>query len=167
MSAPGLSPTLAERRAPPRVAVALTRGRSQREAHRAIRRAVFVGEQGLFAGDDADARDADAATLLGLGRLDGGPAGAVRLYPLDGEGLWCGDRLAVLPAARHTMLGAALVRFAVRTAGERGGHRMVAMIQVPNVQFFAALGWSPDGPVRRFHGIPHQPMAIALSAPGR
>jgi hypothetical protein len=55
------------------------------------------------------------------------------------------------------------VRFAVRTAGERGGERMVAMIQLANVRFFLALGWSLDGDAVAFHGRPHQPMAIALS----
>jgi hypothetical protein len=58
------------------------------------------------------------------------------------------------------------VRFAVRTAGERGGERMVAMIQLPNVRFFLGLGWSLDGDVVEFHGRAHQPMAIALSAGG-
>jgi hypothetical protein len=68
-----------------------------------------------------------------------------------------------LPEARHGALGARLVRFAVATAGARGGERMVAMIQVPNVAFFEALGWRRDGAARAFHGRPHQPMAIALT----
>jgi GNAT superfamily N-acetyltransferase len=96
----------------------------------------------------------------------GVPGGTVRLYPLaeGGAGLWQGDRLAVLPAFRHGSLGGSLVRFAVRTAGERGGARMVAMIQLANVRFFLALGWALDGDVADFHGRTHQPMAIALSA---
>ena len=65
----------------------------------------------------------------------------MRFYPLDGDGLWKGDRLAVLPAERASQLGAMLVRFAVRTAGELGGRLMVAQIQVPNVRFFERLGW--------------------------
>jgi hypothetical protein len=71
----------------------------------------------------------------------------------------------VLPLSRHSLLGGSLVRFAVRTAGERGGERMVAMIQLSNVRFFLALGWSLDGEVVAFHGRDHQPMAIALSPP--
>ena len=88
--------------------------------------------------------------------------GAVRLYPLDDDGLWQGDRLAVLPEARVRHLGALLVRFAVVTAGERGGHTMVARIQLPNVRFFEQLGWSADGPAGPYHGVMHQPMAIPL-----
>jgi putative N-acetyltransferase (TIGR04045 family) len=133
--------------------------------HYAIRRAVFCREQGMFgSGDDRDARDLDVATLHAVGAEGGRIGGTVRLYPLDEGGLWQGDRLAVLPAFRHGSLGGSLVRFAVRTAGERGGDRMVAMIQLPNVRFFLGLGWSRDGAVVDFHGRPHQPMAITLSA---
>ena len=134
--------------------------------HFAIRRAVFCLEQGMFGGtDDRDARDDAAATLHVVGAGRGVVGGTVRLYPLsEGGALWQGDRLAVLPAFRHGSLGASLVRFAVRTAGARGGERMVAMIQLPNVRFFLGLGWSLDGDVVDFHGRAHQPMAIALSA---
>ena len=150
--------------APPRpdVLVRLCRSERQRAAHFAVRRAVFVDEQAMFAGDDRDERDGVAATLLAIGITGGRVTGAVRLYPLRG-GDWKGDRLAVLPQARHGALGARLVRFAVSSAGARGGARMVAMIQLPNVAFFEALGWQRDGATVAFHGRPHQPMAIALS----
>ena len=158
------SPSL---RAPSAPACRLAATPAERARHFAVRRAVFVLEQGLFDRDDRDRRDAELATLLAVGLVGEQVGGAVRLYPLDGEGLWKGDRLAVLPGFRHGALGAELVRFAVATAGARGGARMVAMIQVPNVRFFAALGWRPDGEVVPFHGVAHQPMDIALSAPGR
>ena len=140
----------------------------ERRAHFAVRRAVFCAEQGMFGGgDDRDPRDGSPATLHAVGVDDGVVGGTVRLYPLSGDGrLWQGDRLAVLPALRHGSLGGSLVRFAVRTAGERGGERMVAMIQLPNVRFFLGLGWSLNGDVVEFHGRAHQPMAIALSAGG-
>jgi putative N-acetyltransferase (TIGR04045 family) len=136
-------------------------GAAELEAHFAVRRAVFVEAQALFAGDDRDERDASPETVHAVGLVDGAVAGAVRLYPL-GEGLWKGDRLAVLPGARVQRLGGELVRFAVRTAGERGGHTMVAQIQLPNVGFFEHLGWRADGPPGEYHGVMHQPMAIAL-----
>ena len=85
-------------------------------------------------------RREDTVHVVGL--VDGAVVGAVRLYPLDRHGLWKGDRLAVLPEARVRHLGAELVRFAVATAGELGGQRMVAQVQVPNVRFFEHLGWS-------------------------
>jgi putative N-acetyltransferase (TIGR04045 family) len=145
------------------VACRLAADADELAGHHAIRRAVFVDEQGLFAGDDRDEHDDRAATLHAVGFVDGRLCGAVRLHPLGGP-VWRGDRLAVLRRDRHTSLGAALVRFAVRTAGEAGGARMVAMVQVPNVRFFEFLGWARDGPVVPYHGVAHQPMAIGLSA---
>jgi putative N-acetyltransferase (TIGR04045 family) len=133
-----------------------------RALHFAIRHAVFVEEQGIFAEDDRDDHDDDPATLHAVGAAGEQIAGAVRLYPLNGDGLWQGDRLAVLPHARHGLLGAELVRFAVATAGRLGGSRMVAMIQLSNVRFFELLGWSADGPVTPYHGVGHQPMTISL-----
>jgi putative N-acetyltransferase (TIGR04045 family) len=153
------SPVVAPRRTA--VPVRLCRSPRQLAAHHAVRRAVFVDEQEMFAGDDRDERDAMASTLHAIGIADGRIAGAVRLYPLRG-GDWKGDRLAVLPQARHGSLGAQLVRFAVATAGVGGGARMVAMIQLANVAFFESLGWRRDGEVVAFHGRPHQPMAITL-----
>ena len=93
--------------------------------------------------------------------VDGAVVGTVRLYPL-GSGLWKGDRLAVLPSARVHRLGAALVNFAVATAGSLGGSRMVAQVQVANVRFFERLGWVRDGEPAVYHGALHQPMAIPL-----
>jgi putative N-acetyltransferase (TIGR04045 family) len=131
--------------------------------HYALRRQVFVVEQGLFESDDRDARDDDERTLHVVGFVDGEAAGAVRLYPLDPPGeLWKGDRLAVLPVHRANHLGARLVRFAVATAGARGGRRMVAHIQLPNVRFFEHLGWSCEGAPEPFQGVEHQLMAIGL-----
>ena len=134
-------------------------------AHFAIRRQVFVEAQRLFALDDRDGRDEHPATLHAVGLAGAHVVGAVRLYPLDGDGLWKGDRLAVVPSERALRVGAMLVRFAVRTAGERGGRRMVAQVQVPNVRFFERLGWHCDGPAAPMLGVEHQPMAIALSPP--
>jgi putative N-acetyltransferase (TIGR04045 family) len=142
---------------------ALARGPAHRAAHFAIRRSVFVEAQALFDLDDRDERDDDPATLHVVGLAGEEVVGAVRLYPLDRDGLWKGDRLAVLPAERALRLGAMLVRFAVRTAGELGGRRMVAQIQVPNVRFFERLGWRRDGDPAPMLGVEHQPMAIDLS----
>jgi putative N-acetyltransferase (TIGR04045 family) len=163
----GWASTTSVEAAAPALEIRVAAGDEERTRHFAIRRAVFCAEQGLFGGaDDRDAVDDDPATLHVVGVENGRIGGTVRLYPLAGPGpsLWQGDRLAVLPEARHTRLGAALVRFAVRTGGDRGGERMVAMIQLPNVRFFEALGWRGDGAVTEFHGIDHQPMTIALGA---
>jgi GNAT superfamily N-acetyltransferase len=120
-------------------------GPDQVAIHHEIRRRVFVEEQAFFEGSDRDDH------------------GAVRLYPLDNEGEWKGDRLAVLPEFRKHGLGAPLVRFAVRTAGELGGRRMIAHIQPPNVRFFERLGWERVGEPMDYVGHLHQQMAIDLT----
>jgi putative N-acetyltransferase (TIGR04045 family) len=135
-------------------------------AHRAIRHQVFVVEQEMFLGSDADVHDHDGSAICLLGYCDGSPAGAVRLYELDHEArLWQGDRLAVLPSFRSSGLGAPLVRCAVATAGSLGGRRMVAHIQLPNVRFFTRLGWAPVGETESYAGHPHQLMHIELPEP--
>jgi putative N-acetyltransferase (TIGR04045 family) len=131
--------------------------------HFALRHRVFVVEQGIFEADDRDLQDDEERTLHAVGLVEGEVGGAVRLYPLDPPGvLWKGDRLAVLPEHRACHLGASLVRFAVAIAGERGGRRMVAHIQLPNVQFFEHLGWHGEGSPAPFHGVWHRLMAIEL-----
>jgi putative N-acetyltransferase (TIGR04045 family) len=145
------------------VSCALARDPGELAQHYSIRRRVFVETQGLFTDDDRDEHDDDPATLHVIGLVGDHVAGAVRLYPLGATGLWKGDRLAVLPADRVHRLGVLLVRFAVATAGELGGERMVAQMQLPNVRFFERLGWRRDGDAVIAFGVPHQPMAIPLS----
>jgi hypothetical protein len=55
------------------------------------------------------------------------------------------------------------VRFAVATAGERGGSRRIALIQARNVAFFRHLGWSVLGDETDYRGATHQEMTIALA----
>ena len=141
-------------------------------AHFRIRHQVFVLEQGLFrnAGDgwDRDVHDDDPATVHVVGLFDGVTCGTVRLYPVaQVPGRWKGDRLAVLDGHRHHGLGAPLVRFAVATAGARGGREMEAYIQPANVTFFEWLGWRRAGELADYAGIPHQRMLIPLALAAR
>jgi hypothetical protein len=57
------------------------------------------------------------------------------------------------------------VRLAVALAGERGGRRMQARVQLPNVRFFVRLGWAPTAPPADHLGRPHQWMTIPLERP--
>ncbi len=134
--------------------------------HHRIRHDVFVAEQGVFARSDLDAHDASPDTIKVLAWAGGVPAGAVRLYPL-GDGMWQGDRLAVLPPYRARAVGRPLVRFAVERAARLGGREMLGHVQVANVRFFERLGWECRGEVETYVGLPHQLMAIDLSAPVR
>jgi putative N-acetyltransferase (TIGR04045 family) len=133
------------------------------DLHYEIRRRVFVTEQRVFPNTDRDEHDDDVRTVHVLGRVDGHPAGAVRLFPVAASAdIWQGDRLCVLPEFRTCGIGGPLVRYAVAAAGAAGGTAMVAHIQLPNVTFFKHLGWTPDGEVEIYVGLPHQPMHIAL-----
>lgn len=135
-------------------------------AHYAIRRAVFVIEQQIFSESDQDEHDGAPDTLRVIGFVNGVPAGTVRLFPLDPSDLtrdWQGDRLAVLPEFRVSGLGAPLVRFAVATAGARGGRTMIAHIQPANRAFFRRLGWVQRGEPELYVGRPHLLMDIALA----
>lgn len=129
--------------------------------HHRIRQEVFVSEQAIFQGDDLDEHDHERATIKVLAYCDDTPAGTVRLFPTsDDQTQWQGDRLAVLAPFRRHRVGGPLVDFAVRTAAERGGQRMTAHIQVPNIGFFETLGWLRCGPIEIYAGLPHQPMAV-------
>lgn len=134
-------------------------------AHFAIRHEVFVLEQRVFAHSERDTHDLDPSVVHLLARYGEVAAGAVRLFPLGGSGLWQGDRLCVRPLYRIHGIGAPLVRCAVAIAGARGGREMVAHIQLPNVSFFTHLGWQRDGDVELYAGLEHQPMRIDLPDP--
>ena len=151
-----------ERRSEPAVTCLAATSDEELATHHMIRTAVFVHEQGFFRVSDRDEHDEDPSTAKVLA-MDGPVAGgAVRLYPLGEPGLWKGDRLAVLPPFRPRGLGAHLVRFAVRTAGERGGELMIAHVQPRNVVFFRRLGWQTVGEPVEYVGHAHQQMSIRL-----
>lgn len=132
------------------------------DEHHQIRRAVFVTEQEIFSCSDTDRHDARVDTLHVLAVAGGEAIGTVRLYPVEpGSKLWRGDRLAVLPGRRAVGAGGPLVRFAVATAAERGGKRMVAHVQPPNRQFFERLGWVAEG-IEEYAGFAHVAMSVDL-----
>jgi putative N-acetyltransferase (TIGR04045 family) len=170
MAAP-TSRSSAAARAAPCLACRPAASAAELAAHFRIRQRVFVREQGLFngrrgPGHDRDAHDDDPATIHVIGLADGVIGGTVRLYPLGADGLWKGDRLAVLPEHRRHGLGAPLVRFAVAEAGSRGGRAMEAYIQPANVTFFEWLGWRRVGGIVPYAGIGHHRMLIALADRG-
>lgn len=153
------------RRAPALDSFVVVRADSPAElaAYRALRRDVFVTEQGLFDGSDRDDVDDDPRTVVlvavatdpsGGGEVLGG----VRLHPaLPGPdlGWWRGSRLAVASDARMLMgVGAALVRAACAEAESLGALRFDATVQAQNERLFRRLGWVPRERTH-LHGHPH------------
>lgn len=128
------------------------------DAYRALRREVFVREQGLFAGTDADDVDDDPRTIVLVARAtDGEVLGGVRLAPTTAPdlGWWRGSRLVVTPDARLLLgVGAALVRAACAAAEDAGALRFDATVQAANERLFRRLGWVPRERVH-LHGHPH------------
>jgi putative N-acetyltransferase (TIGR04045 family) len=134
--------------------------------HFAIRHRIFVEEQAIFGASDLDLHDHDMSAVALIGYCDGIVAGTVRLFALDpADGIWQGDRLAVLPPYRTRGLGAPLVHCAVATAAVLGGRLMSAHIQIRNVRFFQRLGWEARGDREIYAGLVHQPMSIELPPP--
>jgi putative N-acetyltransferase (TIGR04045 family) len=139
-------------------------GWEQREALR-LRRAVFCVEQGIFVGDDLDAIDEHAQTLVALSCV-GGMAdqvvGTVRIHEAE-PGLWWGSRLAVHAAfRRHGQLGATLIRLAVASANARGCRVFLAHVQSRNLALFERLHWQTLRP-ETLHGRPHLLMQASLA----
>jgi putative N-acetyltransferase (TIGR04045 family) len=143
----------------PTFLVSQAQSRSELDAYRALRRDVFVAEQGLFVRDDTDRVDDDPRTVVLVARTaDGTMLGGVRIAPaVEGRdiGWWSGSRLAVSAAARsHAGIGGALVRAACARAEAEGALRFDATVQAQNEPLFRRLGWRTLAPLD-VHGRPH------------
>ncbi|MGB2950103.1 MAG: MSMEG_0567/sll0787 family protein [Rhodococcus sp. (in: high G+C Gram-positive bacteria)] len=128
--------------------------------YRALRRDVFVAEQGLFAGTDHDDVDDDPRCIvLTANAPDGTLLGGVRLAPRTDVdlGWWAGSRLVVSGAARTSGVGPALVRAACAYAESQGVLRFDAVVQKQHESLFAALGWVRREDVQ-VAGAPHVSM---------
>jgi putative N-acetyltransferase (TIGR04045 family) len=114
------------------------RDRWQLAAYYALRRAVFVREQRMFAETDVDEHDPHALHLVAMAPQAGvlhEVVGVVRIYEQDG--VWFGGRLAVVPQYRRCReVGSALTREAVGAARALGASRFLATVQQDNVRFF-------------------------------
>lgn len=89
-------------------------GEPELAAYRRLRRAAFVDEQGIFAGNDHDRVDDDPRTIVLVAVAEGVVVGGVRLAPaVEGRdiGWWTGSRLVVDAGSRgRAGIGSALVR---------------------------------------------------------
>lgn len=125
----------------------------------AIRLKVFVEEQHVPLEEERDAYDDEAMHFLAW--LDGEPVGTARVI-LKGEIGKIG-RVAVLPQARGTGLGAGLIRAALDALrGQPGVDRAVLGAQTHAIGFYEKLGFAAYGPQYLDAGIPHRDMALDL-----
>lgn len=135
------------------------------KGHFAVRHAIFVQEQKLFADSDIDEFDQRAVHLVAVDKDTDSVVGAVRCYETE-PGVWYGGRLAVLKEARHDInaVGPRLCKLAEKVVIQRGCRQFLAHIQLQNVRFFQRLGWQPVGEPVIHCGQPHQTMQASLAA---
>jgi predicted GNAT family N-acyltransferase len=128
-------------------------------ACRALRRTVFIEEQGVSEADEIDDKDGEAIHLLAT--VDGVPMGSARLL-ISGETGKIG-RVCVLARARGTGLGAALMQAAVAELRRQPGVTRAKLgAQTHALGFYERLGFVAEGPVYDDAGIPHCDMVLAL-----
>lgn len=125
----------------------------------ALRRAVFIEEQGVPEAEEWDDLDAQAIHLLAL---EGDrPLGTARLFVAGAEGKI--GRVCVDRAARGTGLGRALIRAGCDRLLAQGCTRVTLGAQVQAMPFYESLGFRVCGPVYDDSGIPHREMDRPLS----
>lgn len=127
---------------------------------RALRRRVFIEEQGVSEADEVDDLDGEAIHLLAT--VAGRPVGTARLL-IEGDTGKIG-RVCVLAEARGKGIGAALIRAAVADlAAMPGVSRAKLGAQVHALGFYERLGFVAVGPVYLDAGIEHRDMVLGLS----
>lgn len=146
----------------PDIEIVEVRCGQQLERAFAIRRSVFVQEQGVGEALEFDGRDGHARHLLAL--RDGEAVGTLRVRWLDEGRIAKIERVAVLAGARGSKVGRALVEAALALAGSAGADAASLHAQTAAQAFYATLGFVAFGPEFMEDGIPHIAMRLSLRA---
>ncbi|MCU4799412.1 GNAT family N-acetyltransferase [Halobacteria archaeon HArc-gm2] len=128
------------------------------EAH-AIRRTVFVEEQGVSEPVEFDDRDGAARHFVA--RIGSDTAGTARVRLIDGETAKV-ERVAVLPEFRGRGVGEAVMRAAHAYARDEDRSRTLLHAQRRVAEFYESLGYESLGPVEDETDIPHVEMVLEL-----
>lgn len=124
----------------------------------ALRRAVFVDEQGVDPTLDADGLDESATQFLAW--ANGVPIGTARLRIVDGAAK--AERVAVLDDFRGHGVGRKLMD-AIETHARAQAHTAIVVhAQVAVVPFYERLGYAASGEVFDEAGIPHRRMTRGI-----
>lgn len=128
-------------------------------ACRALRRIVFIEEQGVAEADEVDDLDDQAIHILAT--QDARPIGSARLLTMGNVGKV--GRVCVLRDARGAGLGAALMQAAVAQFRTIPGITKVKLgAQLQALSFYERLGFTSYGPVFLDAGIEHRDMVLNL-----
>jgi len=133
---------------------------TDREDAFAVRRAVFVDEQGVPESLELDEHDADATHFVAY--ADGEAVGAARLRRVD-EGTGKVERVAVREPRRGEGWGRRLMDALEAVASEEGYETLVLHAQVPVVEFYRNRGYRTVGEEFEEAGIPHVEMVRSLA----
>lgn len=121
------------------------------EAH-AIRRQVFIEEQGVAEALEIDGRDGEALHYLVRRGADAIATARVRTLA---PGALKVERVAVLAPLRRAGIGRLLMERIVADARVAGVRRIELSAQAYVERFYADLGFVRDGPVYEEAGMPH------------
>lgn len=127
---------------------------------RRVRREIFIVEQQVPESLELDGLDPECRHALAEEAESGDVLGVARLTP----DLHIG-RVAVLKAYRKRGIGTALTKFLIARAAEEGFPRVIIHSQTHAVEFYARLGFSPEGKEFMEAGIPHIRMVRELMTP--
>ncbi len=126
-----------------------------------IRKAVFVKEQGVAAGEEFDQYDRlDGKAEHVLARYDDFPAGTGRIREVDGAGKL--ERICVLQPYRKSGLGKRIMEALEEIAADRGMIRVKLHAQTHAEGFYERLGYTTTSDVFLEEGIPHVRMEKQL-----
>ncbi|QEA39429.1 GNAT family N-acetyltransferase [Pistricoccus aurantiacus] len=129
---------------------------SLRNTATAIRRQVFIVEQGVSQKEEWDGRDPEC--LHFIAREHGRALGTARLLP-DGHI----GRVAVLSEARGRGIGVALMQAAIQAAHVLGHVQVELSAQTHALAFYERLGFKAFDDAFLDAGIPHRYMSLRLS----
>jgi predicted GNAT family N-acyltransferase len=126
----------------------------------AVRKAVFVEEQGVDPDLEYDEHDEAATHFVAYGD---GPVGAARLRASD-PGVGKVERVAVLADHRGEGVGRAVMTAVHDAARERGFGELYLHAQTRVAGFYERLGYEVEGGEFEEAGIPHVAMRRGLSS---
>ncbi|WP_339108127.1 GNAT family N-acetyltransferase [Thioclava sp. GXIMD4216] len=124
----------------------------------ALRRAVFIEEQGYSEAEEFDGRDGEAMQILM--REGDQPIATARVF-IEGETAKIG-RICVAKSHRGLGLGAEILRDAMARAKAKGCTKAMLSAQVQAIPFYEKLGYTAYGETYPDGHVPHRDMVAPL-----
>ncbi|MFT5354265.1 MAG: putative GNAT family N-acyltransferase [Polyangiales bacterium] len=135
-------------------------GASEWQVVVALRRLVFIDEQGVTEEEEFDEFDAAAIHLLAT--IGDTPVGTLRIRHLD-DGESRIERVAVLLSRRGTGVGRLLMMAAIRTVEDAGQREITLAGQIQAEGFYVACGFLAEGTVFSQERIEHRWMRRTIT----